>query len=218
MTIRVYGTLLLVLLLAACGRQLPEEEPVTNDSNTSSEVAAAATETPAPTTAPTDAPVTEEAETEDADADATAEEDTEATEDADAAADDETADAGGDDPIAIAIAAGNPEQGAQIFQTSYDTASGPWMCASCHSVDASQVRLVGPGLWGLAEHGTERIAETSDDTIPEYIYTSIANPQDYIVPADDGGPYPENLMPHYADVLSEQEINDLVAYILTLSE
>ncbi len=216
MTIRVYGTLLLVLLLAACGRQLPEEEPVTNNSNTSSEVAAAPTETPTPTTAPTDTPATEEADTEEtSEADNM---DAEGDTDADAATDDETADAGGDDPVAAAIAAGNPEQGAQIFQTSYDTASGPWMCGSCHSVDANQVRLVGPGLWGLADRGAQRIAETGDDTIPEYVHNSIANPQAYIVPADEGGPYPENLMPHYADVLSEQEINDLVAYILTLSE
>ncbi|MEL6269701.1 MAG: cytochrome c [Chloroflexota bacterium] len=226
MTLRVYGALLItMLLLAACGRQLPEE----GVPGASAPVAAQ------PTAAPTDEPAEEEvaaeeteaveaAATEDMDAEAEATEDmeaeAEATEDMDADAEDdtETADAE-DDPIAMAIAAGDPAVGAQLFQQQYQTSVGPWICASCHSVDASGLRLVGPTMWGLTETGEARIAETGDESVPAYIYNSIVNPGAYIVPADEGGPYPENLMPpNYSELLTEEELNHLVAYILTLNE
>ncbi len=107
--------------------------------------------------------------------------------------------------------------GQKVFNQSYDTASGPWICASCHSVDESQIRLVGPGLWGLAQTAEERIVESGEDSVTEYIHNSIVHPNDYIVPGDSAGPYPENLMPaNYGDILSEEELDGLVAYIITL--
>jgi mono/diheme cytochrome c family protein len=41
---------------------------------------------------------------------------------------------------------------------------------------------------------------------------------DSIVPPDENGvPYPENLMPqNYGEVLTEDQLNDLVAYVLSL--
>ncbi|MEM6280861.1 MAG: cytochrome c [Chloroflexota bacterium] len=220
MTHRVYGALLITLLLltAACGRRLPEE----GVTGSSAPVAAQ------PTTAPTDEPAVVETEeiADEADAEAPAADVTEEaavataeiiaeTEEAEAA---EAASAD-DDPIALAIAAGDADLGAQLFQQQYQTSVGPWICASCHSVDASGIRLVGPTMWGLAETGEARIAESGDESVPVYIYNSIVNPGAYIVPADAGGPYPENLMPpNYGELLSEEELNHLVAYILTLNE
>jgi len=142
----------------------------------------------------------------------------EATEVATEEAEETVADADAD-PIAVALAAGDVANGETLFNASYETSSGVWMCTNCHSVDESQTRLIGPGLWGLHERGEERLADagTEAETVPEYIYNSIAYPNDYIVPADEGGPYPANLMPqNYLELYSEQEFNDLVAYILTL--
>lgn len=50
------------------------------------------------------------------------------------------------------------------------------------------------------------------DNPVEYIRTSILDPNAYVAAG-----FPENLMPQvYAEVFSEQEINDLIAYLLTL--
>jgi mono/diheme cytochrome c family protein len=58
------------------------------------------------------------------------------------------------------------------------------------------------------EAHTER---TLEDVVT-YIRTSILHPNDYIVPG-----FPENLMPqNYAEILTEAEVNDLIAYLLTL--
>jgi hypothetical protein len=46
----------------------------------------------------------------------------------------------------------------------------------------------------------------------DYIRTSILHPSEYIVPG-----FPDNLMPQtYGEVFSETELNDLIAYLLTL--
>ena len=49
-------------------------------------------------------------------------------------------------------------------------------------------------------------------TAVEYLHTSIVEPNNFVVEG-----YPENLMPQvYAEALSEDQINNLVAYLLTL--
>lgn len=121
------------------------------------------------------------------------------------------------DPIAEAIAAGDATNGQAIFVASYAVGGAQWMCSTCHSVDASQARLIGPGLWGLYERADERAAESGDTDGVQYVLNSILHPNDYIVPADAVGPYPEGLMPaNYSEVLSDQDLADLVAYLLTL--
>ena len=51
------------------------------------------------------------------------------------------------------------------------------------------------------------------ESLESYIYESIVDPKAFIVP--DESPYPENIMPAtYAEILSEDEIDALVAYIL----
>ncbi len=184
-------------LIAGCGRRLPEEG-----------VTSAATTAP---TAVAEAP--EVAETEPVAAEVEAEvAETEAAEPAEAEA--EPAE---NDPVAVAIAEGDIALGQQVFNQQYDTSVGPWICASCHSVDEARVRLVGPGLWGMAETSETRITESGDADAVEYVYNSIVNPMAYIVPADQGGAYPENLMPpNYAEVLSEEELDAVVAYVLSL--
>ncbi len=167
------------------------------------------TETIAPTatltTAPTEAVPTEEAEVA-ADGDE-AEEVVEAAEQAD-----ETTDV-----IASAIARGNVENGRTIFNQQYDTSVGPWICASCHSVDENQQRLVGPPMWGIYELAAQRAEDAGVADEVAYIHESINMPQAYIVPADAGGEYPQNLMPpNYEELFTEQELDDLTAYLLTL--
>ncbi len=117
--------------------------------------------------------------------------------------------------VADAIAAGDPANGETVFLTPYDTAAGTWMCSSCHSVDAAQARQVGPALWGLSDRIDERAADSGDVNGVAYTYISILMPEDYHVIAEPD--YPRGLMPpNYGEVLTEQELADVVAYVLTL--
>jgi len=134
------------------------------------------------------------------------------------AAEEESGEADFDAMIAEAIAVGDVENGQRIFNESYNTSVGPWICASCHSVDEAAIRLVGPPLWDLHERvATVRLEESGEPDPITYVHNSILMPQAYIVPGDAAGPYPENLMPtNYGEILTEQELNDVTAYILTL--
>lgn len=113
-----------------------------------------------------------------------------------------------DDPEPMTID-GDPAAGEVVFNT-LRTEVG-FACATCHN-PAQEVRGIGPALVGIAQTAETRIEGQS---AIEYIYNSIVHPNDYIVTADP--PYPMSLMPQiYGDVLTEQELNDLIAYLLTL--
>ncbi|MCA9904224.1 MAG: c-type cytochrome [Anaerolineae bacterium] len=105
---------------------------------------------------------------------------------------------------------GDPAVGQALFNTAQTTSSGVWMCSQCHAIDSS--RLIGPGLGGLRDRAATRVVGQSAE---EYVHTSIVDPQAFVVQGDP--PYPENLMPQdFAQLFSEEELNDLVAYVLTL--
>lgn len=109
-----------------------------------------------------------------------------------------------------AAALGDPARGQVSFTTQHTTAQGPWMCAQCHSTGTD--RLIGPGMAGIAERAATRVEGQS---AIDYIRNSILHPNDYIVQGEPA--YPSGLMPqNYAEVLPEQELNDLIAYLLTL--
>ncbi|NDJ61690.1 MAG: c-type cytochrome [Chloroflexi bacterium] len=136
--------------------------------------------------------------------------------DAQPAADDGAA-AGGADPVAVALAQGDPVAGQTVFQTPYVMADGAqWMCMSCHSVDASGIRLIGPGLWNIAVNGATRVEGQS---APEYIRNAILHPLDFLAPVGEGEPeWAINMPMGYEDVLTEQDLNDVIAYVLTLTD
>lgn len=107
---------------------------------------------------------------------------------------------------ATLIADADPAHGEVLFGTFYAEAS--FACSNCHN-NASEDRLVGPGLLNIAERATTRVDGISAE---QYIFTSILHPNDYLVET-----YVADLMPKvYGDLLSEQEQYDLVAYLLTL--
>jgi cytochrome c2 len=81
-------------------------------------------------------------------------------------------------------------------------------CNTCHSLESGKV-LLGPSL---AKIGAEAGSRVSGQSAEEYLRKSVTAPNDHVV---DG--FGANIMPAtYVSQLSEQQINDLVAYMLTL--
>lgn len=87
---------------------------------------------------------------------------------------------------------------------------GGFACATCHYISAG--RLIGPGLSGIAERFASYELEGS---LEDYLLVSILNPREYVAHGEPA--YPENIMPiNYAELFTEEEIQDIIAYILSL--
>lgn len=118
----------------------------------------------------------------------------------------ESEDTEGDDTAAVADA-GDPVAGEELFNMMYTEVG--FACVTCHNVD-SEERLIGPGLLNISITGADRVEGLS---ATEYIYQSITMPNAYVVEE-----YPENLMPQtYTELFTEEQIQDIVAYVLTMN-
>lgn len=177
------------LVLAGCGRNVDVAAfSATSEAQAAEANADAATAVPDETDSDTAA-----ADEADADTGATTE------------ADEDAAGADGGDAAGDASLVGNPANGEVLYNQLYPEAG--FACVSCHYPD-QETRLVGPGLLNI---GTRAATRVEGESAVEYIHNAIVNPGAYVV---DG--YPDLLMPQiYAELFNEDEINDLVAYLLT---
>lgn len=85
-------------------------------------------------------------------------------------------------------------------------------CTSCHSLDGT--KLVGPsfkGVWGITETVITDGAERQITVDEEYVKNSIYDPN-----ADVTKGYNPGLMIPYKDLVSEEEIKDIIEYLKTL--
>jgi hypothetical protein len=102
---------------------------------------------------------------------------------------------------------GDAAAGQELFMTG-ELNEGAVPCSTCHHTDTEDP-LVGPGLLNV---GTR--AETREPGVNaiEYIHQSIMEPDAFVVPG-----FPAGVMPHvYGTAYTAEQINDLVAYLLTL--
>lgn len=204
-SMRYATVIILMLVLTACGRRLPDEYFDTDTDfaaeDTATEVAQATEE------------VTEVVPT--AVIDNTAM-DSEATEVMDEATDSEATEVVAEtndepqfelvevpaDPIIALVANADATNGELLFNSGVP-------CSTCHNVD-SEDALVGPGFLNLPMRAEARI----EDTVAErYLYNSIIAPNDFIVDGFAGA------MPAtYPDTYSDEELHDIVAYLMTLGD
>ena len=111
-------------------------------------------------------------------------------------------------PLDRMVSMRDPANGAILFETFQETAGTGYSCANCHS-PSSEEKLVGPGLLNIKSRALTRVQGQS---AAEYIYNSIVDPK--AVAVED---YDPELMPdNWAEIYSNLEIFDIVAYLLTL--
>lgn len=83
-------------------------------------------------------------------------------------------------------------------------------CASCHSLMPDSGGLPGPSLFGIADRAWYRVIGQSAE---QYIRISILDPSDYIVEG-----YADVMPKNFGEILSSDEINDLVIFMLMLED
>jgi cytochrome c oxidase subunit 2 len=105
-----------------------------------------------------------------------------------------------DEASGAQAAAGPAERGAELYRTRG--------CASCHTVDGS--RAAGPTWQGLLGSQVELADGTTVTADRAYITRSVRDPD-----AQQGNGY-NGVMPAYD--LTDDEIDDLVAYLRTLDD
>ncbi len=102
---------------------------------------------------------------------------------------------------------GDPVRGEDIFRHGlYDAPP----CVSCHNPTASGRTgfSIGPGLKGVGERAATRIEGM---TAPEYLEDSIRHPAHFLVPG-----YQPIMYSQFGEKYSDQDIADLIAFLLTL--
>lgn len=108
---------------------------------------------------------------------------------------------------------GDAQNGETLYNMSTIGDSGATGCVTCHSVqptdDPLQPSPVGPSHYGLADRAGTYVADMSAE---EYLRESIVEPNAHLVEG-----YAEGLMyQFYEEELTADQIDDLVAYLLTL--
>lgn len=111
------------------------------------------------------------------------------------------------DPVSVLVSLASAARGEELFNTEFNTASGPYRCSTCHLVD-SETMLIGPGLYNIAARGAERVA---GESAAQYVYNSILHPADYVVQGYVSGVMPAN----YRDVLTDDDVYNIIAYLFT---
>lgn len=119
-------------------------------------------------------------------------------------------DASNEDTEAVVdvMLAGDVERGREIFRSGINDAQ---RCANCHRVTTRGFAVdAGPNLEGIGDLAGERVESM---TAEDYLRDSIVNPLNFVIEHNFQNPMPED----YAVTLTEQEIEDLVAYMLQLT-
>lgn len=101
------------------------------------------------------------------------------------------------DQVAALLADSNPGNGAKLVEK--------YNCIACHRAGAEND--IAPPFAGVAERAPSRRPPL---TAEAYIYESITHPTAYVV---DG--FTPAMPQNYPDVLTEQELGDIIAYLLT---
>ena len=82
-------------------------------------------------------------------------------------------------------------------------------CSACHVIEKGQAATVGPNLSNIGNRAATR---QPDRTAAQYLWESIMSPNAFLTPGFGAGIMPQD----YRQKLSDQDVKDIIAYLLTL--
>jgi len=104
-------------------------------------------------------------------------------------------------PPASDLGGGDVDNGKNLFAKQ--------ACSACHVIEAGKPATVGPNLSNI---GNRAAARRPDHTAAQYLWESIVNPNAFLTSGFGAGIMPQD----YGQKLSDQDLKDLIAYLLTL--
>jgi mono/diheme cytochrome c family protein len=110
--------------------------------------------------------------------------------------------------LAKAEAVGDVAAGEELFFAPMDGINHDFSCSSCHTLDGTRTAATALSLLGISEVAGDRIEGLSDI---DYLRQSLTDPLAFDADEESTGSMPYQ----YADVLSEDQVNNLVAFLLT---
>jgi cytochrome c553 len=113
--------------------------------------------------------------------------------------------------LALAACAGapDPERGRRLF-SGERRVEGYLQCIECHPITPGETaQYMGPNLAALAERAATSVP---GEDAPTYLRRAILEPDAFLSAGFQEGIHPRT----YAEVLSDQDVADLIAYMLTL--
>lgn len=110
----------------------------------------------------------------------------------------------------------DPERGRALFHgTTPSPPTGFVECTTCHYTEADKGILVGPNMDGIAERAGTRIPDMDAE---EYLRRSITVHDEFIVDGFEAGVMKSIVGNDFGSILPPQDIDNLVAYLMTLEE
>lgn len=104
--------------------------------------------------------------------------------------------------------AGDAKRGKELYNKTVIGPNAAPGCVTCHSLEPGKT-LVGPSHAGIATIAATAVPGMSAE---EFLKQSIVDPNANVTEGFSSG----IMYPNYAKDLTEQEINDIVAYLLTI--
>lgn len=108
--------------------------------------------------------------------------------------------------LAKAEAVGNVALGEELFFTAMDGINHDYSCSSCHTLDGTTNGRQ-PSLLGISTVAAERVEGMSD---VDYLRQSLTDPLVF-----KAGDWTASMPYQYSEVLSDDQVNNLVAFLMT---
>lgn len=110
-----------------------------------------------------------------------------------------------DEQLAKATSVGDVAVGEELFYMEMDEIPRDLSCSSCHSLDGVDGRS--PSLLGISGVAADRVQGLSDI---EYLRQSLSDPLGFVA-----GEWASTMPYQYGEILTDEQVNDLVAFLLT---